>query len=118
MDALNSNDSENLRLLRRPELGVTLTKIHVFNLTEYSKCVYLDADTLVLQNVDDLFERCVRALIANVYRAEMLTSLPPQTSVGLIASTLACSSSSRLMLLFPLLLATPTPYAALMVRPE
>jgi len=26
-------------------------------LTQYEKCVFLDADTMVLQNVDDLFER-------------------------------------------------------------
>ncbi|KAG0019732.1 Glycogenin-1 [Podila clonocystis] len=47
---------ENLALLGRPELGVTLTKVHVFNQTQYSKVVFLDADTLVLRNIDDLFD--------------------------------------------------------------
>jgi len=56
---LHSNDAKNLQLLNRPELGVTFTKIHVFNLTQYQKCVYLDADTLAINNVDDLFERDV-----------------------------------------------------------
>lgn len=46
-----------LELLDRPELGVTLTKLHCWKLTQYKKCVFLDADLLVLQNCDELFER-------------------------------------------------------------
>ena len=57
VDELHSNDPEHLKLLQRPELGATFTKIHVFNLVQYEKCVFLDADTLVLQNIDDLFDR-------------------------------------------------------------
>ena len=33
--------------------------MHLFNLTQFERIVYLDADTLVLVNVDDLFERNV-----------------------------------------------------------
>ena len=44
---LDSQDSANLALLARPELGVTFTKLHCWNLTKYRKCVFLDADTLV-----------------------------------------------------------------------
>ena len=33
------------------------TKLHVWNLIEFKKIVYIDADTLVLENVDELFER-------------------------------------------------------------
>lgn len=40
-------DYIHLAFLRRPELGVTLTKLHCWTLTQYSKCVFLDADTLV-----------------------------------------------------------------------
>jgi len=54
---LDSNDTENLALLERPELGCTLTKLRAWTLIQYEKCVFLDADTLILQNVDDLFER-------------------------------------------------------------
>jgi len=54
---LDSNDAENLTLLERPELGCTFSKLRAWTLTQFSKCVFLDADTLVLQNVDDLFER-------------------------------------------------------------
>ncbi|XP_017657424.1 glycogenin-1 isoform X3 [Nannospalax galili] len=57
VDVLDSGDSAHLTLMKRPELGVTLTKLHCWSLTEYSKCVFMDADTLVLTNIDDLFER-------------------------------------------------------------
>jgi len=57
VDALDSHDNLNLALLKRPELGVTFTKLHCWRLTQFSKCVFLDADCLVLQNVDELFER-------------------------------------------------------------
>lgn len=57
VDLLSSEDFKNLQLLGRPDLHVTFTKLHCWNLTQYSKCVFLDADTLVLQNVDELFEK-------------------------------------------------------------
>ena len=57
VDELDSEDAERLALLTRPELGVTFSKIHAWRLTQYTKCVFLDADTLVLENVDDLFDR-------------------------------------------------------------
>lgn len=57
VDELNSNDSEHLKLLSRPELGVTFTKINCWLLEKYTKCVFLDADVVVLQDIDDLFER-------------------------------------------------------------
>ncbi len=57
VDELQSNDPKHLALLQRMELGVTFTKLHAFNLLQYSKCVFLDADTLVIQSVDDLFDR-------------------------------------------------------------
>ncbi|XP_078381112.1 uncharacterized protein LOC144663905 isoform X2 [Oculina patagonica] len=57
VDLLDSGDTTNLALLTRPELGITFTKIHCWNLTQYRKCVFLDADTLIIQNCDELFER-------------------------------------------------------------
>uniref|UniRef100_A0A3Q3W2P4 glycogenin glucosyltransferase n=1 Tax=Mola mola TaxID=94237 RepID=A0A3Q3W2P4_MOLML len=57
VDAMDSGDRPRLSLLGRPELGITFTKIHCWTLTQFSKCVFLDADTLVLCNVDELFER-------------------------------------------------------------
>ncbi|XP_013888122.1 glycogenin-2 [Austrofundulus limnaeus] len=57
VDLMDSKDQVHLSVLGRPELGVTYTKIHCWTLTQYSKCVFLDADTLVLCNVDELFHR-------------------------------------------------------------
>ncbi|KAF1401234.1 Glycogenin-2, partial [Spheniscus humboldti] len=57
VDALHSADSVRLALMQRPELGVTFTKLYCWTLTHYSKCVFMDADTLVLCNVDELFDR-------------------------------------------------------------
>ena len=47
---LDSKDQVNLALLERPELGVTFTKLHCWCLVQYSKCVFLDADTMVIVN--------------------------------------------------------------------
>ncbi|NXL58907.1 GLYG2 protein, partial [Chordeiles acutipennis] len=57
VDVLDSADSVRLAVMQRPELGVTFTKLHCWTLTHYSKCVFMDADTLVLCNVDELFDR-------------------------------------------------------------
>ncbi|XP_077199441.1 glycogenin-2 isoform X4 [Paroedura picta] len=57
VDEIDSKDAVRLALLKRPELGVTFTKLHCWTLTQYNKCVFMDADTLVLCNVDELFDR-------------------------------------------------------------
>ncbi|XP_046571773.1 glycogenin-1-like isoform X2 [Haliotis rubra] len=57
VEVFDSNDAVNLQLLGRPDLSCTLTKINCWRLTQFNKCVFMDADTLVLQNVDELFDR-------------------------------------------------------------
>ncbi|XP_051873459.1 glycogenin-1a isoform X2 [Pristis pectinata] len=57
VDVLDSKDSAHLAMIKRPELGVTFTKLHCWALTQYSKCIFMDADTLVLCNIDELFDR-------------------------------------------------------------
>jgi len=57
VEELDSQDMANLSLLDRPELGITFTKIRCWTLTQFTKCVFLDADLLVLQNSDELFDR-------------------------------------------------------------
>jgi len=47
VDILDSHDAANLELLGRPDLGMTFTKLQCWRLTQYTKCVFLDADTLV-----------------------------------------------------------------------
>ncbi|KAL3894144.1 MAG: hypothetical protein SGCHY_005444, partial [Lobulomycetales sp.] len=53
---LRSQDQENLQLLGREELDVTFTKLHCWNLDEYDLVTFLDADTLIVQNIDDIFD--------------------------------------------------------------
>jgi glycogenin glucosyltransferase len=55
---LKSTDFVNLSLLGRPELDVTFSKFHVFNshLFPYERVAFLDADVLVLQPIDDIFD--------------------------------------------------------------
>jgi glycogenin len=55
MPTLASTNRANLRLLERPDLALTLTKIHLWRLTQFRKCVYLDADILALRAPDELF---------------------------------------------------------------
>jgi alpha-N-acetylglucosamine transferase len=57
------SDKVNLRLLGRPELDVTFTKLHVFNPqvidgegVTYAKVCFLDADAFVIRNVDQVFD--------------------------------------------------------------
>ncbi|CAN9502448.1 unnamed protein product [Ophioblennius macclurei] len=57
VDVMDSGDVVHLAMMKRPDLGVTFTKLHCWRLTQYSKCVFMDADTMVLSNIDELFER-------------------------------------------------------------
>lgn len=47
VDIMDSGDVAHLSLMKRPDLGVTLTKLHCWTLTHYNKCVFMDADTMV-----------------------------------------------------------------------
>jgi glycogenin len=47
VDVLDSGDTANLSVLKRPELGITFTKLNCWKLTQFEKCVFLDADVLV-----------------------------------------------------------------------
>lgn len=55
VNVLDSKDAANLAVLKRPELGITFTKIHCWNLVQFEKCVFLDADVLV-SDFHDLFD--------------------------------------------------------------
>ncbi|KAJ7978153.1 Hexosyltransferase [Quillaja saponaria] len=48
------------------------TKLKIFNMTNYKKVVYLDADTIVVRNIDDLF-KCGK-FCANLKHSERLNS--------------------------------------------
>ncbi|ORX75513.1 nucleotide-diphospho-sugar transferase, partial [Anaeromyces robustus] len=57
VDEYDSNDQKNLELLGRPELGITFTKLNVWKLVQYDYVAFLDADTIVLKNIDSLFDQ-------------------------------------------------------------
>lgn len=61
VDVLDSRDATHLALLQRPELGITFTKIHCWGLTQFEKCVFLDADTLV-SNLPCIVEKTIRII--------------------------------------------------------
>lgn len=48
------------------------TKLKIFNMTQYQKVVYLDADTIVVNSIEDLFG--CRGFCANVKHSERLNS--------------------------------------------
>ncbi|XP_054721132.1 uncharacterized protein LOC129230735 [Uloborus diversus] len=52
MDSLGTT---KLALLEQPDLGISFDKLHVWRLTQFNKCVYLNPDALVIQNCDELF---------------------------------------------------------------
>ena len=55
MPTLASSNSSNLQLLGRPDLALTLTKINLWRLMQFRKCVYVDADVLAVRAPDELF---------------------------------------------------------------
>jgi glycogenin len=56
MPTLATGNFSNLRLLDRPDLALTLTKVNLWRLTQFRKCVYVDADVLALRAPDELFD--------------------------------------------------------------
>jgi len=52
------------RVEDRPWFATTYTKLLIFNLTEFDKLIWLDADLLILENLDHLFERDIKDIAA------------------------------------------------------
>ncbi|KAL9567453.1 hypothetical protein ACKAV7_008403 [Fusarium commune] len=48
--------NDNLKTIGRPDLQDTLTKLQVWSQTQFDRILFLDTDTLVLSNLDHLFE--------------------------------------------------------------
>lgn len=56
LSSVSSPSPEKLRSLGRQELLTAMTKVELWNQTEYDRIVYLDCDCLPLSNLDDLFD--------------------------------------------------------------
>ncbi|EYU19884.1 hypothetical protein ABFS82_06G078600 [Erythranthe guttata] len=63
---------ENPNQVRPTRFWGVYTKLKIFNMTEYKKVVYLDADTIVVKSIEDLF-KC-RKFCANLKHSERLNS--------------------------------------------
>lgn len=56
VESIQATNLENLNLLGRLDLKASLSKLNLWKLIQYQKVVFLDADTVVLQNIDHLFD--------------------------------------------------------------
>ncbi|XP_019439927.1 PREDICTED: inositol phosphorylceramide glucuronosyltransferase 1 [Lupinus angustifolius] len=63
---------ENPNQVRPKRFWGVYTKLKIFNMTDYKKVVYLDADTIVVKNVEELF-KCGK-FCANLKHSERLNS--------------------------------------------
>ncbi|CAL5208430.1 unnamed protein product [Lathyrus oleraceus] len=63
---------ENPNQVRPKRFWGVYTKLKIFNMTDYKKVVYLDADTIVVRNIEELF-KCGR-FCANLKHSERLNS--------------------------------------------
>lgn len=98
VELIDTADKAALALLGRPELGVTATKISCWTLVQYSKCVFLDADTLVLDNIDELFERPELAAAPDVgwpdcFNSGVFVYVPSIITFNGLVSTLSMEGS-------------------------
>ncbi|THD21219.1 Glycogenin-1 [Fasciola hepatica] len=57
VNPIYNTNCESLKALSRKDLDISFTKIHCWSMVQFDKVVFLDADTLVLHNIDELFER-------------------------------------------------------------
>ncbi|KAF4965393.1 hypothetical protein FSARC_6807 [Fusarium sarcochroum] len=56
IERISNIGNDNLKAIGRPDLQDTLTKLQVWSQTQFDRVLFLDADTLVLSNLDHLFE--------------------------------------------------------------
>ena len=57
-----------------PRFALTYSKLRAFELTEYDKVVWLDADTVVLRNIDELFARPCLAAASDFFMPDRFNS--------------------------------------------
>lgn len=74
VETLDSNDADALRLLGRPELGLTFTKLFAWQLTDYEKvlkllfiCASYDLDKLVLCIFSSLSLACLSNHVSSLF---------------------------------------------------
>lgn len=65
---------------QQPRWIYTLNKIEIFNLLNYDRCIYLDCDMLILDNLDYLFD-LNETFISGSYFSPMTNSPTPQSNI-------------------------------------
>lgn len=81
-----------------PRFSQVFTKLRAWELCDYDKVVFLDADTLVLQNVDELFDRREIAAAPDFFMADRFNSgvmvlEPSEETFGRMLHALASEES-------------------------
>ncbi|MEO7329950.1 MAG: glycosyltransferase family 8 protein [Minicystis sp.] len=81
-----------------PRFDNVFTKLRAWELTEFDKVVFLDADTLVLQNIDELFDRPEIAAAPDFFMPDRFNSgvmvlVPSPKTFGKMVQALASSGS-------------------------
>ncbi|TKW57643.1 Glycogenin-1 [Colletotrichum tanaceti] len=56
VSAVAGLSTSNLDIIGRPDLHATMTKIQLWSLTQFRRVLYLDSDTLVVSNLDHIFD--------------------------------------------------------------
>ncbi|KAI9218815.1 nucleotide-diphospho-sugar transferase, partial [Blastocladiella britannica] len=84
-----------LALLARPELNISFTKLWAWTLTHYAKIVFLDADVLVVANIDDLMARTAEFVAApdsgwpDIFNSGVFVATPARATFDALCSRLA-----------------------------
>lgn len=81
-----------------PRFGSVFAKLRAWELTEFDKLVWLDADTVVVKNIDDLFSRPELAaapdfLLPDQFNSGVMVLEPSADTFGRMMSALAGSKS-------------------------
>lgn len=72
-------ETQQLRRTYKPRFEFTFNKLYVWNLLEYERVMYLDADNVFLNNIDDLFycgEFCVVFFNPSFFHTGMMVIKP------------------------------------------
>ncbi|GAA5889860.1 hypothetical protein JCM8208_001149 [Rhodotorula glutinis] len=91
VESIVTQSWEELKLLGRRDLAATLTKLHLFRLTQFDKVIFLDADTLVVRPISHLFQ------IPHQFAAAPDQGWPDAFNSGVLVATPSLDTFDALM---------------------
>lgn len=96
VEPIYSRTPDGLRLMKRLDLSAALTKIHLWNQTQFRKVVYVDADMVAMRPPDELFDLDQNfAASPDVGWPDCFNSVPPALSSSPLFSSLFPLSFSK-----------------------